>query len=93
MDYIEPELRENQGEIEAALKHQLPKIIGYNDIKGDLHCHSNWDGGTNSIEEIAEMAIKMGYQYVGISDHTLPILTYLTSRCHIDLRQGYQPQD
>jgi len=70
MDYIEPELRENQGEIEAALKHQLPKIIGYNDIKGDLHCHSNWDGGTNSIEEIAEMAIKMGYQYVGISDHT-----------------------
>ena len=70
MDYIEPELRENQGEIEAALKHQLPKIIGYNDIKGDLHCHSNWDGGKNTILEIAEKAMEMGYAYLGISDHT-----------------------
>jgi len=70
MSYIEPELRENQGEIEAALKHQLPKIIGYKDILGDLHVHSNWDGGANSIEEIAQAAIKMGYQYIGISDHT-----------------------
>ena len=45
MDWMPPELRENQGEIEAALKHKLPKIIGYKDIKGDLHCHSDWDGG------------------------------------------------
>jgi DNA polymerase (family 10) len=70
MSYIEPELRENQGEIEAALKHQLPKIIGYKDILGDLHVHSDWDGGANSIEEIAQAAIKMGYQYIGVSDHT-----------------------
>ncbi|NCN94861.1 DNA polymerase/3'-5' exonuclease PolX, partial [Candidatus Wolfebacteria bacterium] len=76
MDYIEPELRENQGEIEAALRQArgkpngLPKIIGYKDILGDLHCHSNWDGGNNSIEEMAKTAQKMGYQYIGIADHT-----------------------
>ena len=68
--YIEPELRENTGEIEAALNNQLPEIIGYNEIKGDLHCHSNWDGGENSIEEMIEAARKRGYQYLGISDHT-----------------------
>jgi len=70
MDWIPPELRENQGEIETALEHELPKIIGYDDIKGDLHCHSDWDGGANSIKEIAEAAMKIGYEYLGISDHT-----------------------
>jgi DNA polymerase (family 10) len=70
LPFIEPELRENEGEIEAALKNQLPKIIGYKDIKGDLHCHSNWDGGENSIEEMAKAAMNMGYEYIGISDHT-----------------------
>jgi DNA polymerase (family 10) len=74
MDWIPPEMRENQGEIEAALKHQLPKIIGYKDIKGDLHCHikwaGRWDGGANTIEEMAEMARKIGYEYLGIASHT-----------------------
>jgi DNA polymerase (family X) len=70
MDWIPPELREDRGEIEAALDHKLPKIIDYKDIKGDFHVHSKWDGGKNSIEEIAEYAIKMGYEYVGIADHT-----------------------
>jgi DNA polymerase (family 10) len=70
LDWIPPELRENRGEIEAAILHKLPKLINYKDIKGDLHVHSKWDGGKNSIEEIAEYAIKMGYEYVGIADHT-----------------------
>ena len=70
LSWIEPELRENQGEIEAALKGKLPKIIGYNDIKGDLHCHSNWDGGADSISEMAKAAREMGHEYFGISDHT-----------------------
>jgi DNA polymerase (family 10) len=70
MDWIPPELREDRGEIEAALRHKLPRIIDYKDIKGDLHVHSKWDGGKNSIEEIANYAIKMGYEYVGIADHT-----------------------
>jgi DNA polymerase (family 10) len=70
MDWVPPELREDRGEIEAAILHKLPKIIDYKDIKGDLHIHSKWDGGKNSIEDIAEYAIKMGYEYVGIADHT-----------------------
>lgn len=68
--WIEPELRENQGEIEAALKRKLPKIIRHGDIRGDLHCHSNWDGGVNSIEAMVKVAQEMGYEYIGISDHT-----------------------
>lgn len=76
LSYIEPELREDIGEIEAALRqaqgkpNQLPKIIGYNEIKGDLHCHSDWNGGENSIEEMAEATRLLGYEYLGISDHT-----------------------
>ncbi len=70
MEWIPPEIRENQGEIEAALKGKLPKLIDYKDIKGDLHCHSNWNGGANTIEEVVQAAIKMGYQYIGIADHT-----------------------
>jgi len=70
MPYIEPELRENRGEINAALKNKLPKIISRQDIRGDLHCHSDWDGGQNTMLELAQSAIKMGYQYLGITDHT-----------------------
>lgn len=70
LDWMPPEIRGNQGEIELALEHKLPKIIAYDDIKGDLHCHSSWDGGANSIEEIAQAALKIGYQYIGIADHT-----------------------
>jgi len=74
--WLPPELRENQGEIEAILRqvqsksNGLPKIIGYQDIRGDLHCHSNWNGGNNSIEEMARIAQQMGYEYLGITDHT-----------------------
>ena len=67
---IPPEMRENSGEIEAALAGKLPRIIGYGDILGDLHVHSDWNGGKNSIEELAKVAMAMGYQYIGISDHT-----------------------
>ena len=70
MDWMPPELRENQGEIEASLKHKLPELINYQDIRGDLHVHSDWDGGVNSIRDLAKAAQKMGYEYLGISDHT-----------------------
>jgi DNA polymerase (family 10) len=70
MQWMPPEMRENQGEIEAALRGKLPKIIGYDDIRGDLHCHSKWDGGANSIEEMVKAAKKLNYEYLGISDHT-----------------------
>ena len=70
MAWIPPELRENQGEIEKSLRNELPKLIELKDIKGDLHCHSDWNGGENSILAMAEAAMARGYQYLGIADHT-----------------------
>lgn len=70
MDWIEPELREDRGEIEAAQKGRLPKLVQESGIKGDLHVHSKWSDGTSSIEEIARAAQKRGYQYVAICDHS-----------------------
>ena len=70
LQWIPPEMRENQGEIAASEKGKLPKIVGYNDIRGDLHCHSSWDGGANSIADMAKTAMEMGYEYLGIADHT-----------------------
>jgi DNA polymerase (family 10) len=71
MQYIEPELREDRGELEAALAHKLPKTIGYNDLLGDLHCHTSRSDGQNTIAELAAKALKMKYKYLGISDHTV----------------------
>lgn len=71
MQYIEPELREDRGEIEVALEYKLPKIIGYNDLQGDLHCHTKKSDGANTIEEVTEKALKMRFKYLGISDHTV----------------------
>jgi DNA polymerase (family 10) len=72
LDYIEPEMRENTGEIEASKKRKLPEIIRHKDILGDLHCHSHWGTGKGpeKIEELVKMAKIMGYQYFGVSDHT-----------------------
>lgn len=73
MDYIEPELRENNGEIEIALSGKFPKLVENKDILGDLHLHSHWGvngKGEKEIKELAETAMAMNYQYIGISDHT-----------------------
>ena len=70
MDTPPPEIREDTGEIEAALEHRLPELIDYGDIKGDLHIHSNWSDGASTIEEIALKAIEMGYKYIAITDHS-----------------------
>jgi DNA polymerase (family 10) len=70
MDYIEPELREDNGEVEAALSHSLPRLITLEDMKGDLHVHSNWTDGRHSIAEAAAEAKKRGYEYIAITDHT-----------------------
>ena len=70
MDYIEPEMREDWGEIELSQKHQLPKLISYNDLKGDLQIQTTWTDGSNSIEEYVEAAMKLNLEYIAITDHT-----------------------
>ncbi|HJH27386.1 MAG TPA: DNA polymerase III, partial [Methanophagales archaeon] len=68
--YIPPELREDRGEVEAAKENRIPKLVESNDIKGDLHVHTNWSDGKNSIEEMAETGISLGYEYVAVADHS-----------------------
>lgn len=75
MDWIPPELREDRGEIEAALKHILPTLVEIEDIKGDLHMHSDFDIetshdiGANSMMEHIDVASKMGYEYIAFTEH------------------------
>ncbi len=70
LSFIAPELREDRGEIEAALKGKLPKLVSEGDIKGDLHVHSYWSDGVDTIPEIVEEAKRIGYRYVAVCDHS-----------------------
>jgi DNA polymerase (family 10) len=70
MSYIEPELREDTGEIELAQEFKLPKLIELKDLKGDIHVHSKWSDGGNTIEEIVKACQRKGYSYVAITDHS-----------------------
>ncbi len=70
MEYVEPELREDMGEIEAAARHKLPKLLQASDIRGILHAHSTWSDGQNSIREMAEACMERGYSYLGLTDHS-----------------------
>jgi len=70
MDYIEPELREDTGEIEAAIAHTLPTLVRMEDLQGILHVHSTWSDGQNTIREMAEACIARGYHYLGMTDHS-----------------------
>ncbi len=70
LDYIPPELRENQGEIDAAEKHSLPALISVEDLQGDIHMHTVETDGRNTIEEMAEAARAHGYKYMAITDHS-----------------------
>lgn len=70
LPYIEPELRENRGEFEAAERGNLPELIKLSDIKGDLHTHTNLTDGKNTLEEMAEAAQKLGYKYIANTDHS-----------------------
>ena len=75
LDWIPPEIRENEGEIEAALKHNLPDLVKIGDIRGDLHIHTNYpidsshDYGISSMQEMINRAKELKYEYIGLSDH------------------------
>ncbi|MBS3801446.1 MAG: DNA polymerase/3'-5' exonuclease PolX [Candidatus Thermoplasmatota archaeon] len=70
LPFIPPELRENRGEIDAAYNNSLPHLLQLEDIKGDLHVHSTYSDGINSIEEIVKACEKINYEYIGITDHS-----------------------
>ncbi|HQJ62662.1 MAG TPA: PHP domain-containing protein, partial [Methanothrix soehngenii] len=70
LQYIPPELREDRGEIEAALGGRLPRLVEAKDIRGDLHVHSIWSDGRASIIELAQAARSLGYEYIALSDHS-----------------------
>ncbi|MCM8772128.1 MAG: DNA polymerase/3'-5' exonuclease PolX [Candidatus Omnitrophica bacterium] len=70
LPWIPPELREDRGEIEAAIENRLPVLVEEKDIKGDLHVHSKFSDGVETIEEIALIAKSLGYEYIGICDHS-----------------------
>ena len=86
MDYIEPELREDMGEIEAAAQHKLPVLVTASDIRGILHAHSTWSDGHNTIREMAEACIERGYAYLGITDHS-KVAAYAGGLSEDDLRR------
>lgn len=71
LDWMPPELRENRGEIQAARKHTLPKLIEAKDLRGELHGHTTWSDGTASVMEMAEAARARGYSYWSVSDHSV----------------------
>ncbi|HPG53309.1 MAG TPA: DNA polymerase/3'-5' exonuclease PolX [Smithellaceae bacterium] len=70
LQFIEPELRENMGEIQAAEKNELPKLVEEKDVRGIFHVHTNFSDGGETLENMARAAREMGLQYIGISDHS-----------------------
>jgi DNA polymerase (family X) len=70
LDYVPPELRENMGEMEAAEKGKLPKLLEEKDLRGTFHCHTTYTDGLNTLEEMTEASRKLGWSYLGIADHS-----------------------
>jgi DNA polymerase (family 10) len=82
LPFIEPELREDRGEIEAAQKGKLPKLLTLQDIRGDLHVHTKRTDGHDTIEELVEAAKQRGYEYIAITDHSK----------HVTVAHGLKPE-
>jgi DNA polymerase (family 10) len=70
MRHIPPELRENRGEVEASLRDELPDLVAFDDIKGDLQMHTTWSDGSVDLSEMAKAAKERGYEYIAVTDHS-----------------------
>ena len=73
MHWIPAELREDRGEIEAAIAHELPALVQLSDIRGDLHAHTSWSDGRDSVAEMAARAKEKGYEYLALTDHSVAL--------------------
>jgi DNA polymerase (family 10) len=76
LDFIPPEIREDRGELEAAQSKKLPKLIELADIQGDLHTHSSWSDGQDSMADMVTDASALGMEYIALTDHSYPSLDY-----------------
>lgn len=90
--YIPPELREANGEIEAAAENNLPRLVEPSDIRGILHCHSTWSDGLDTLEEMAVATKKLGYAYFGICDHS-QIVVYAHGMTHEQVTEQHAAID
>lgn len=92
LKYIEPELREDRGEIEAAEKDALPELIALQDLKGILHCHTTYSDGKSTLPEMAKAAEAWGASYLGITDHSVSA-RYANGLTEADLKRQHQEID
>jgi DNA polymerase (family 10) len=92
MAYIEPELREDMGEIEAAINATLPALVQESDLRGVLHVHSTWSDGQNTIREMAEACVMRGFTYLGLTDHS-KTAAYAGGLNEEDLRRQHEEID
>ena len=83
LDWVPPELREDRGEVDAAINHRLPTLITPSDIRMELHCHTKWSDGACTIEEMARAAIAKGYRILAITDHS----------SYLGITGGMNPED
>ena len=99
LDWIPPELREDKEEIQAAHNHTLPHLVEYKDIQGDLHLHSNFliepshDLGQNSMEEMILEALRLGYKYIGFSEHNPSVSKHTPSQTYEILKRKREKVD
>jgi DNA polymerase (family X) len=70
LSFIPPEIREGRGEVDAASRSELPRLVERRDVKGFLHCHTTYSDGSNSVEQLALAAQAAGYEYLGVTDHS-----------------------
>jgi DNA polymerase (family 10) len=92
LDYIPPELREDRGEIVAAEKHALPELIDAKDIRGTFHCHTTYSDGLHSLREMSDAAKALGWEYLGIADHS-PAAAYAGGLSPARLKQQFSEID
>ncbi len=92
LQYVEPELREDFGEIEVAEQKKLPKLVSYNDIRGTFHCHTNYSDGANTLSEMAQAAQKLGWEYLGIADHS-KVAAYANGLSEARVKQQHKEID